>query len=159
MVVNQKHQGPSYKLRLTSRLALVSGVLTSVLDPECCHLRVILTRQLLWLMRLLTLQRTASLSANQRPGYWVTTNQRPGEIWSHGGRQLVARMKGLWGHEMKWRHLDVWNDPWGDDSRWSVLTASCPLIGQLVKTVFCSFGSTRSWKHFQDHHFYETGHL
>ena len=44
------------------------------------------------------------LSANQRRGLRILTNQKPGKIQR---RSSVARMKGLWGDEMKWRHLDV----------------------------------------------------
>ena len=82
------------------------------------------------------------LSANQRQGWWILTNQKPEKIQR---RPSVARMKGLWGDEIKWRHLDVWNDPWVDDSRWSVLTASCPLIGWLFSALF---GQQGHGKHY-----------
>ena len=51
-----------------TRLALVSWALTSALDPECCHLRVILTRQLLWLMRLLTLTENSQAVSQSEAG-------------------------------------------------------------------------------------------
>ena len=43
-------------------------VLLSVLDPKCCHLRVILTRQLLRLMRLLTLTENSQAVSQSEAG-------------------------------------------------------------------------------------------
>ena len=62
----------------TNTRSIVSGVLLSVLDPKCCHLRVILTRQLLRLMRLLTLTEN-SQAVSQSEAYILSDDQS--EAW------------------------------------------------------------------------------